>query len=484
MRGNPAAVIIMLLILTSCGNGTHSVHSAGIRDITVSVNEKNSLSCRLTFVTDASVKTAVRYFSKDHTGYETAEDTEGKDHYFFLWGMHPSADYTIEIYDAENMTEPLAVSACRTGPAPVHAPKFDMTVNDHAKVSDGFVLFTYWALASDSTGYSYPIAMMYDTEGKMVWYYEFDEFENVVIGDLQFTGKSGTVLIGLSKWESLSGIPLEEGIEIDLEGNIVWRSAKIESAYGDLSSWHHTYELLDDGSLSFLGIEVSDMTIGDMIVNVDSGYGLIWSWSFFEHITPPEYNGTDWFDWTHANSVNFDKDNGAVYVNSRNLSTYYKIAYPEGDIIWKLGENGDFKMLTDHSDPWFEFAHDPENSGTVPGRILFYDNGSVQKGRSRIIEYKIDETEMTAEIVFEYDGSKTGSEWFTEFGGDADRLDNGNIFVTAGNTGPVLDTRLFEITSAGELVWEMKFRKSEDWQINIYNAQKIETQKLLKRISQ
>ncbi len=461
--------------------GDADIITEPVQNLKVEMNEKNVLSCRLTFTTSEKRKMTVRYFNSERKGYEISEDTGNTEHYFFLWGMYADSDYEIEIYDTEDLENPLETTSFKTGLLPAHTPSTNLTINKKEQVYDGFVLFTYWAVSSQAA-YSYPIAMAYDNSGKLVWYYEFEDFSDVVFLDLQYIEKSGTILIGLSKWVSLVEIPLEEALEIDTEGNTAWKSIKITGTYYDLSSWYHIYEKQPDGSIVFLKHELSGKTVGDKIVNIDKDYNILWDWSSLDNLIPPQYSGSDWFDWTHMNSVNMFKDKGVVYVNSRNLSTYYKIDMNTGEIVWKFGKDGDFTMISDNQDPWFEFAHDPEPSSVNAETIIFYDNGSVERNHNRIIEYKLDQTEMTAEIIFEYDGSATGDEWFAEFGGDADKLQNGNIFVTAGS--PDLDhqTRLFEITGTGEIVWEMIFDKNIDWQINIYNAQKIGVDKLLKKL--
>jgi len=474
-----SAFIIFLTL--SCENNTGNPQTqVTINDLKVEMNKKNVLSCRLTFTTSEKRKMTVRYFNSERKGYEISEDTGNTEHYFFLWGMYADSDYEIEIYDTEDLENPLETTSFKTGLLPAHTPSTNLTINKKEQVYDGFVLFTYWAVSSQAA-YSYPIAMAYDNSGKLVWYYEFEDFSDVVIGDLQYIENSGTIMIGLSKWDSLLEIPLEEAVEIDIEGNIVWRSIKIAGVYADLSSWHHIYEKQPDRSIVFLKHELLNNIVYDCIINIDGDYNELWKWRSIDHIEPPACD-LEYCDWTHANTVSMFKDKGVAYINSRNLSTYYKIDMDSGKIIWRLGENGDFKMLSDNPDPWFKFAHDPEPSNKDADTVLFYDNGSVERNRSRIIEYKLDTEKMTAEIIFEYDGSATGSEWFTEYGGDADRLGNGNIFVTAGDASLNKETKVFEITADGELVWEMVLEKHVDWQVNIYNSQKIETEKLLKRL--
>lgn len=233
------------------------------------------------------------------------------------------------------------------------------------------------------------------------------------------------------------------------------------------------YRQLPDGSFVFFNLVFSETTVGDRIINVDAGYNELWSWNYMDHFEPPGCTPDKWCDWTHSNSVSMFKEKNVVYLNSRNFSQYLKIDMITGNVLWKFGKDGDFTLKTDNPDPWFEFAHDPEIKNFDSDTIIFYDNGSVERGYSRVIEYKLNFEEMTAEISFIYDGSNDERIWFAEYWGDADSLPNGNIFVTAGLYDLSQDSRFFEVTRDGEIVWELFMGKEEDWMYTLYNAQKF-----------
>ena len=80
---------------------------------------------------------------------------------------------------------------------------------------------------------------------------------------------------------------------------------------------------------------------------------------------------------------------------------------------------------------------------------------------------------MTAEMTFEFDGSLLNKSWWSEYWGDADRLPNDNIFVTAGFYDMQQISRFFEVTRDGEIVWELFFEKTDDWQVSLYKADKF-----------
>jgi hypothetical protein len=80
---------------------------------------------------------------------------------------------------------------------------------------------------------------------------------------------------------------------------------------------------------------------------------------------------------------------------------------------------------------------------------------------------------MTAEISFEFDGLQTGDWWFAEFWGDVDHLENGNILVTSGQHDLNQESRIFEVTREGEIVWNLFLEKHENWMISAFNSQKF-----------
>ena len=88
-------------------------------------------------------------------------------------------------------------------------------------------------------------------------------------------------------------------------------------------------------------------------------------------------------------------------------------------------------------------------------------NGSYH---TQVVEYMIDDANKRATLTWQFPGSFSTDAWYkqtwsTPIWGDANRLANGNVLVTAGlKAGP---TRLFEVTRAGEVVWAI------DWPANI-----------------
>jgi hypothetical protein len=146
-------------------------------------------------------------------------------------------------------------------------------------------------------------------------------------------------------------------------------------------------------------------------------------------------------DWFHANTCEVLKDNplaekdqrfrkGNIIFCSFYLDLMGIIEYPSGKIIWSFGPGV------------LDGPHSPAMLDN--GNFLILDNG-VRRGWSRVIE--IDP--LKKEIVWEYRADPPGS-FFSPFMSNATRLPNGNTFICDGTK-----NRLFEITPAGKVVWDM-----------------------------
>ncbi len=225
---------------------------------------------------------------------------------------------------------------------------------------------------------------------------------------------------------------------------------------------------------------VSGNILGDVIVdlapNGDGTFSLAWSWSTFDHLdinrAPVGYP-----DWTHSNALLYSPDDGNLLLSIRHQSWILKIDYANGtgvgDIIWKLGRQGDFSLAggTDPTD-WFYAQHGPSFVGSATSgkfTLAIMDNGNwrvfapgVACGTSgnppcyysRGVEMEIDENAKTATLVNSFSPGE-----YSAWGGNAQQLANGNL-ESDFNAGllPNSLTDLFEVTgdSAHSVVWNLK----------------------------
>jgi outer membrane protein assembly factor BamB len=197
---------------------------------------------------------------------------------------------------------------------------------------------------------------------------------------------------------------------------------------------------------------------------------VVWKWSWTDFVKPPA-NATG--DWCHGNSVTVDVEKDVVYANCRWMGLV-KTTYKNPTFQWHLpaayGAKGLGNMTFSPASSQYDDTHDPEIHDD--GTIIFFDNGGWdgQVGEdsnpngfhSRAVEYKIDETAKTATLVWEFPGNFNVDSWYkTNFycpaWGDADRLANGNVLITAGVRYTKVQSRVFEVTKQdGKVVWEFK----------------------------
>jgi hypothetical protein len=174
---------------------------------------------------------------------------------------------------------------------------------------------------------------------------------------------------------------------------------------------------------------------GDLVQEIDPAGEKVREWLSWEHLSfeddvicPLESRK----EWTHANGLDVLPD--GRWLMSFRLTSTVGIVDPEtGDFTWKWGPE---ELSHQHAATWLENGH-----------VLIFDNGCHRKRNpsySRVLEVD----PATNEIVWSYQG-ETILGFYSFMVSGANRLPNGNTFITEGATG-----RLFEVTPGGETVWE------------------------------
>ena len=77
-------------------------------------------------------------------------------------------------------------------------------------------------------------------------------------------------------------------------------------------------------------------------------------------------------DCYHTNSLYWDTDAGAVYLNIRNLHTFYLVNKTTNEIVWSLGRAGLVRVAGEGAAPKTDY-HGFEALGR--GRFLAFNNG-------------------------------------------------------------------------------------------------------------
>ncbi len=212
-------------------------------------------------------------------------------------------------------------------------------------------------------------------------------------------------------------------------------------------------------------------------------------------------------DWFHLNAIVLD--GASVILSSRHMSAVIKMDWPSGEIKWILASPDGWlpmyqkyllKPIAGQPDfEWPYWQHAPvllpdqdNNPDTID--LLLFDNGTVRFGNadvqealktgnlssiqyySRLVQYRIHETDGTIEQVWQY-GKERGNELYAMRCGNAELLPNGNrlgFFYIESNDfeRPSTHAVIDEVTADGKLIWEALVT-AEDGVLEGYRAERL-----------
>ena len=278
-----------------------------------------------------------------------------------------------------------------------------------------------------------------DLEGHLVWYNPSTDIRYLTRAE-----PGGLFVAELDDW---SGDASKQLLRlIDVAGNIVaeTNAGRINELLearreAPITSFHHDARLMPGGRFLVLaGTErlVTEMqgdaevdVLGDAILVLDRDLQIEWSWNAFDHMDVRREAllsetcsfGTGgcpvfWLapvanDWLHGNSVQLTPDGNILY-SARHQDWLLKIDYANGfgsgNIIWRLGRDGDFNAESSDPLPWFSHQHDGNFELDAPDRLMVFDNGNTRWERdksthSRGQVWVLDEETRTAKLVFNAD---------------------------------------------------------------------------------
>ncbi len=425
-------------------------------DVSMEGSEDISLVAVMRWSTNIETSAAVEFGLDGEFTQVVDYGTQGTEHEVIVVGMHPETEYQLRALSVSPGGQELRSEAQSfvTGTMPEPWMPLLVDIHDEQRAQQG------WTLANIATDYSSPTyVVMIDMEGLPVWYYYYGkEGRSDVVPKLV---DQDHVLIG-------PGVPTgSTPIVVDLAGNITWQGPEQDLAFVD-GGLHHIFHELSTGEYLFVEFTEQGTSMGDTIRTYDQDLNETWSWCSFDHLE-------DHPSWVHTNSVWPDEENDLLYTNAYQMDKIFKIDWTTGEVLWTLGEGGDFAPDPSAIEPWPQHAHTIQLLDDM--HLLVYDNGVSDRGYTRVVEYAIDEKNMTTEIVWQYPGQLAYDPWWCAAWGDTDRLANGNTLINAG-AGPGSDTetvsRIFEVTPEGEIVWQAWWYEEGALAMGAYAADRVE----------
>jgi hypothetical protein len=196
----------------------------------------------------------------------------------------------------------------------------------------------------------------------------------------------------------------------------------------DNSAWLLSYDpqVVDMSQIYPGGLTNASVT-GLIIQKIDANKDVVFQWRSWDHMSILDATHEDFtaynIDYVHGNSLDIDKDSNII-LSSRHLDEISKINSETGEFIWRLGgKNNEFTFLNDTA----KFSHQHYARRLANNNILLFDNGNFHTpSYSRAVEYNLNETSKTVQMVWEY--RNTPSIYSTAMG-NAQRLANGNTLI-------------------------------------------------------
>jgi len=339
-----------------------------------------------------------------------------------------------------------------------------------------------------------------DLQGNVLWTYRYQgSARDAIQGAKMLPNGHFLVLISFLSslsTEALSNLPsgtIDVIREVDLAGNTI-RELSLNQLGQSLAAigfnfvlqgFHHDVLPLANGHIVLLadmrvpynnlpGYPGTTSVLGDLLIDVDRNFNPTWVWNAFDHLDVNRHP-MNFPDWTHGNAMLYSADDHNLLFSMRHQNWIVKIDYKDGmgsgDILWRLGPGGDFKLLggVDPTD-WFYAQHGPsffsENTTGV-FQLGVMDNGDDrqfpagavcdQAGQppchySRALVLEIDESAMTATLLSSYMPSAS---FYSYFGGNVEPLANGDFAADfcAVKTGATI-LELSASTGTAKIVWQ------------------------------
>jgi len=321
-----------------------------------------------------------------------------------LLGMKPAREYHFRVRaTAAGTTCESPDLTLTTGPAPNLLVKPSVNVANPAALAGGYMITGFWGQLDGPS-------FILDADNDFVWWYPSPD--DVMRTRMTIDGKA--------MWIRNTAAQTDDGLvrRISLDG--------LTEEIFEIPRSTHDLTILPDG------------TIG-LIMHTD-GCDEIALFDPATQTVTPVFNGESAHGQRncHVNAINYYAPDDAFVFSDWQQSSYIKVSRT-GELLWIL--NGESSTFTGTS-----WTHQHNMHILSSERVLIFSNGSTNEN-SIVYEYLLDEQSTMATEVWRYDGGLQAS-----FGGDVQRLHNGNTLVTYSSAGVI-----HEVDTSGALVQELSW---------------------------
>ncbi len=406
---------------------------------------------------------------------------------FYVAGMRPASSYILQQINSSGGVTAGPQLTFVTGSLPFTMPATTLITAPNSSTSSEGVLLTSFVTSASGTQIG---SVATDLAGNPIWYYAALDQQSQSRSYYTRPVFGGTGFAILRNNQNFNTIFRE----FDLAGNIVRETnaarvaQQLKSMGKDgINFFSHEGLRLANGHTLTLGSAERLLTnvqgpgtvdvLGDVVIDLDQNFQVAWAWSTFDHLDQsraavlgescqsnstcgPLYLAATANDWTHCNSINYLAADGSITVSSRNQDWVFKIDYNNGtgtgNILWRMGNQGDFTINSTDPYPWFTHQHDFNFDGT---NYHVFDNGNTRVGQnggnSRGMVLSVNEAARTVTPILAADLGFYAFAW-----GSSQRLANGDSQFMAGGLSGVTADQSLEVTAAGVKNTNIQFQSN------------------------
>lgn len=268
---------------------------------------------------------------------------------------------------------------------------------------------------------------------------------------------------------------------------------------------HHDIVELPNGNLLTLSnskpiVFQDGISEEETVIEIDRQTGAILkTWDFNTIIDPQRKSipSTRPDDWLHLNALFYDTRDNSIIVSGRSQSAVIKIDYTTGAIKWILSspelwdvkfstyllkpvDNSRSQINTTNIDFWPYGQHSVKMKPN--GNLILYDNGdnrNFYENRlspieyTRLVEYKIDESKRTIELVSSFDN---GKKIYTKYTGAVNYQPelNSTLIAYMYPSSVLLQPKIVEVDNANTILFEanlsIDLQNYRGFKMNIYGG--------------
>jgi arylsulfate sulfotransferase len=404
------------------------------RDPAVTFPDGNVLRPLINFSTHDSTNAVVSYWpTLQREQGQTSLKSAGFEHNIELWNLKEGTQYSYQIkLENEGKSTLSQEFTFVTDSVPdkvlrIRKDKIDTTV------FKGYILVRrFFRSGADA---------LINSQGDIVWYHQYDTavrraftwtrrntilsiYDSAIIQEID---RSGNTILDLNLEKK--NLPYTVHHEVLFDGDDIV-ALTTDSAQFDLRKF---------------GGKQTQYLRGDGLIRLSRNGQVLWTWSLLAHSDPTRFTGKLNLreNWGHANSIAIDED-GHYLVSFRDLNQIWKINRENGQLIWKLGENGDFPLKKDDI-----FLRQHSVNINARGEIMIFDNGdSKLRPNSRVMAFRIDEKNRQATVTINVTLPRSLSSYRMC---SAELIDAGKYLVCTTRK----DATIAVVNDKGEILWKV-----------------------------